>query len=83
MEIGGRHRLITLCHLGNLRITQKRISKSCASGAISGRLSKASSSRFKTVLNSLGMGTPLSRSGFAGHLMQYPNTPFFFYIGPI
>jgi hypothetical protein len=63
VEIGGRHKLTTLCHLGNLRITQKRICKFSVSGAISRRLSKACSSRFKTVLNSLGMGTPFWQSG--------------------
>lgn len=57
MEIGGRHKLITLCLSSFARIILRKISKFCASDAISERLSKASSSRFKTLLISLGMGT--------------------------
>ena len=63
VEIGGRRKLITLSLSSFVKIILKRISKSCASDAISGRLSKASSSRFKTVLACLGMETALEQLG--------------------
>jgi hypothetical protein len=63
VEIGGRHKLITLCLSSSAKITLKRIYKSCVSGVISGRLRKASSVRFETLLNSLGMGIALELIG--------------------
>jgi len=50
VEIGGRRKLTTLCHLGNLKITCKRICKFCVSGVTSERLSKASSLRLEGFL---------------------------------
>jgi hypothetical protein len=63
VEIGGRHKLITLCLSSFAKIILRKISRSYVSGVISERLSKASSSRFKTLLISLGMGTAPDQLG--------------------
>ena len=77
VEIGGRHKLITLCHLGSLRVTQKRISRLCVSGATSERLSKASSLRSVPLLYCLGMDTALFEIGLCGAFNAIPQYPIF------
>jgi hypothetical protein len=71
VEIGGRHKLTTLFLSRFLKITQRTIFKSCASGAISERLSKASSLLLEGSLLLLVWRQPFSVQGFKSQAVNF------------